>query len=495
MVRFKLNHIIEATRNRIIDDIFHQRFKSITGFLILLFVSSIITIFIYKVNSFLIYIPLIGIIGLMCFILIVGNVFFAVSLAIVISIISNPINKYLLNYLPFGTIVDLIIVLSFVGCLGKQLREKKWSVELLSHQVTVVQLLFFLLMIVEAFNINMHSYEGYFAIVRRAPIFIFLYFIVAYELNDRNFVKKFLILWFIVALLNALYGVYQEIFGLADFEMRYLNSDEGAFKRVFIEGRFRKFSLFNDPTSFGIFMTMSGLFFMILSISYPTSLKKKILLFIGSLVMFVSMAFSGTRTAYAMLPAGILIYTLMTITQKRTLILTSLVASVFVIIIYGPIYGNKTINRIRSTFSFSDDASLSVRDVNRAFIQPYIYEHPIGGGIGTSGVPGKIFNPNHYLAGFPPDSAYLQVALEFGYVGFFIMMITMYVYIRTIIKGYYQSKSPKIKAIYIALSAVVFSIIIAQYTQYALSFTNRLFFIVVLALRVYLRWFDKKENE
>lgn len=494
MLKVKLNHIAETIKNKIINDIFHQKLRSITGFLVLLFASCIVTAFIYKVNSFLIYIPLVGIISLICFILILGDVLFAVSIAIIVSIVSNPINKYLLNYLPFGTVVDLIIALSFFSCLVKQLREKKWEFRLLSHQVTVVQLLFFLLMIVEVFNVNMHSYDGYFAIVRRAPVFIILYFTVAYELYDRKFVKKFFIFWFIIAIVTAFYGIYQEIFGLADFEMRYLHSNEGEYKRIFREGRFRKFSFFNDPTSFGIYMTMSGLFFMILSINYPTSIKKKAILFIGSLVMFISMAFSGTRTAYAMLPAGIVIYTLMTITKKNTLILTSIVVSIFVVIIYGPIYGNKTINRIRSTFSFSENASLGVRDINRAFIQPYIYDHPIGGGIGTSGVPGKVYNPNHYLAGFPPDSAYLQVALELGYIGLFLMMITMYVYVRTTIKGYYQSKSPKIKAIYIALTSVIFSIVIAQYSQYALSFTNRLFFITLLALSVCLKWFDEEEH-
>ena len=50
-------------------------------------------------------------------------------------------------------------------------------------------------------------------------------------------------------------------------------------------------------------------------------------------------------------------------------------------VLFAPIYGNGTINRLRSTFQISTDASLQVRDVNRHFIQPYSYSHPIGGGI------------------------------------------------------------------------------------------------------------------
>ena len=480
-------------KNWVFKEVLIKKLNSPFGFIILFVSSLLITIFLTKVKSLFLFIPLAGFLGSFIVVLTFLDSFFAVSLAIVLSIIMNPIQKMLLQSLPFGSVVDIVIMINFFGCLSKQLRERKWNSKTLSHPIAFMQLIFFVFVGLQFFNVNMHSYEGYIGIVRRMPVFLALYFIAIYNLDSRFFLKKITILFIIVSVSTALYAFYQEFVGLADFEMRYLNSNEKILQLIFIEGRFRKFSLFNDPTSFGIFMAISGLYFLILSIG-PLKTSIKIGLFICSIIMFGAMAFSGTRTAYAIVPAGIVMYVLMTITHFRTLIISLIFIFFMVFILYGPIYGNKTINRIRSTVSFSEDASLNVRDVNRAFIQPYIYDHPFGGGLATSGVPGKIYNPNHYLAGFPPDSAYLQSALEFGWIGLLLVMVTAYINLRTAIKGYYRSIDPFIKTYYLGFTTILFAITLAQYAQYALSFTNRLFYIILLACIVKTSEFDKKTD-
>jgi putative inorganic carbon (hco3(-)) transporter len=71
-------------------------------------------------------------------------------------------------------------------------------------------------------------------------------------------------------------------------------------------------------------------------------------------------------------------------------------------VVFTPFFKGKTVERLRSAFELKENASLNVRDVNRKLIQPYIYAHPIGGGLATSGKPGEAYNPDHRLAGFPP---------------------------------------------------------------------------------------------
>src|SRR5690242_15203815 len=153
----------------------------------------------------------------------------------------------------------------------------------------------------------------------------------------------------------------------------------------------------------------------------PFSYLKKVLLFAASGFMFFAMAYSGTRTAYIMVPAGIFLYALMTIYQKRTQILSLCFGIFFLLILFFPYNGSDTINRIRSAFAPKDDPSYMVRESNRALVQPYIYRHPIGGGLNTTGIMGLKYSPSHYLAGFPPDSGYLLTALETGWVGLAIL--------------------------------------------------------------------------
>ncbi|MGL1489090.1 hypothetical protein ACSTJG_25000, partial [Vibrio parahaemolyticus] len=78
---------------------------------------------------------------------------------------------------------------------------------------------------------------------------------------------------------------------------------------------------------------------------------------------------------------------------------------------------NQNILRFQSAFRPNNDASYRVRIFNQARIKPYIWSHPIGGGLGSTGEWGKKFAPNSYLANFPPDSGYVRTTVELGYVG------------------------------------------------------------------------------
>ena len=161
--------------------------------------------------------------------------------------------------------------------------------------------------------------------------------------------------------------------------------------------------------------------------------------------MFLGMAFSGTRTAFSIVPAGLILYILMTITQKRTLLIACVGLAAFVVIIWGPIYGNPTVNRIRSTFEFSEEASMKVRDMNRQAIQPYIYSHPIGGGLATSGMQGFEYNANHILQAFPPDSGFLRTAVETGWIGLAIQCILYFTMLFSGVKVFYNTNNRLIR--------------------------------------------------
>jgi hypothetical protein len=139
----------------------------------------------------------------------------------------------------------------------------------------------------------------------------------------------------------------------------------------------------------------------------------------------------------------------MTINNRRTLIFMAGFILFFVVLIFGPFYSINAVNRVRTSFKFSDDESMNVRDQNRKMIQPYIYSHPLGGGVATSGVLGLLYNPGHPLAGFPPDSGYLRAAIETGPIGLAYTLFMFFVMLQVGIRNYYASRSKKTRTIYV----------------------------------------------
>ncbi len=205
------------------------------------------------------------------------------------------------------------------------------------------------------------------------------------------------------------------------------------------------------------------------------------------------MLYSGTRTTNVMLPAGVALYIIMTIQNKKTL--TLLLFSFFVVflVLFLPI-DNATLNRIRSTFNTKEE-SLNVRDVNRHYIQPYIYAHPFGGGISTSGTDGMRFYPNHPLAGFPPDSGFLKVALEQGWIG---LALTIFYNIMILCQGvyyYFRVRNKEYKIYLAAIVASTFAIFVTQYAQVTVGqIPQAIYIFAIMSLMKRLMEFDEEER-
>jgi putative inorganic carbon (hco3(-)) transporter len=170
-----------------------------------------------------------------------------------------------------------------------------------------------------------------------------------------------------------------------------------------------------------------------------------------------------------MIPAGLALYILLTISNKRTLIFTVVSIMTFVVLIYGPIYG-PNMSRLRTAFRPSEDASMQVREENRDRIRPYMHSHPFGGGIGTTGPTGRKMHPGHTLAGFPPDSGYMKTVLETGYVGLFLNLLLYFIVLSIGVKNYYKTRDPAVKNLYVAYMASFFAISIGNLTQNTMAY-------------------------
>lgn len=367
--------------------------------------------------------------------------------------------------LPTGSMIDALLLCTALGIivLGKRTKIRH---DFFKNPVNIAIFIWLLYFVLQAFNPE-GSINAWFAGLRGIITFIVSYFIIFETLDDLRFIKHFTLFWLGICVLGAIYCFYQEFFGLPSYDLRWVTANEIRKGLNWIQGDWRKWSFFSDVALFGMIMAFGAIFCFILSTG-PYSVKRRAILIIAGLMMVMSMIFSGTRGAYAMIPAGFVFFVLATLNSKRTLAISIIALVGLIAIIFGPFYSGP-INRIRSTFEPSEDPSMIVREENRQAILPYVYEHPMGGGIRTSGTFGERFAPNHPLAGYPPDSAYFETTLETGWIGLIIQLGLYGCVLLVGIRNYYRCLDKEVKILYLAYLSAFFALTIAAFVKKAVE--------------------------
>jgi putative inorganic carbon (hco3(-)) transporter len=370
--------------------------------------------------------------------------------------------------LPTAFLVDIQINATFLGLIIHKVVNREVFFKNSNNAITYAYALYTLFLVIELFNPEMQSVAGWFFVIRKFLQFIMIYIVGINMFSTLKSIRFFFVFWGICAFITGLYGCYQQWFGLFNFEMDWIWSVPGRAGLYALDnGDFRKFSLLSGPAAYGIIMGASALLLAVMALR-DKDFNHKVYWTIGAIFSILGMAYAGTRTAYFIFTAGAVLYILMTITNRSTLLAAVVCFMGFVVIMWGPIYGNVTINRIRSTFD-ADDSSLGVRDMNRASIQPYIHSHPLGGGLASSGVQGLQYNPNHYLAGFPPDSGFVKTAVETGWIGFFLQCLLYCIILLQGVRAFYRTEDRTAKVYALAAVVTLFGFVISQYGQVSIG--------------------------
>ncbi len=405
------------------------------------------------------------------------------------------LSRYLFNdAFQVGIVVDILIGATFLSLLLKRGNLRSTFNSFVKTPVVVAMLVFLFYLLLQLFNPSGGSFDGWLQTFRRFLGSVFLLFIAYNLFTDYRRIRRFFTVLFVLCVVTGLYGCIQEWHGLFDFELAWVHADDNRFGLYFIMGDFRKFSTMSDPTAYGVVMASCSIIYIIIA-WHQKSWPVKIVLLTGVLIMLLGMSYSGTRTANVMVVAGIGLFIMLTINKKATRFFAIASALVFVVVMYGP-YANSTIIRIRSSFAGSDDESFKVRNANRATIQPYIWKHPIGGGLGTTGGNGLRHNPGHYLAGFPPDSGYLKKALETGWIGLIMICVLYFLVIKTGIRTYFSTHTQRLKILYAAITASIFSFYIGEYAQETIGqITDIVVYYPLIAILLKLPYIDRKTEE
>ena len=392
---------------------------------------------------------------------------------------------------PMGTLLDGLTMFMVLAVFVKQIGKPDWSFAKSPISIYIIGWMAY--SFIQILNPEAQSILAWVYTVRSMTLLILLYFVCCYAFNSLERIKWVLKFTIFLTLLAALYGLKQEWLGLADWERAWLYSDPLRAELIVQWGRERVFSIFSDPTTFGILMAYMAVFCVVIAMGAVKTWQRGVLLFAAG-AMVLSMAYGGSRTPVVLIPAGFAYYVVLTM-RTKVIIFTG-IFFVFGAALMMKGTSNPVMLRIQSAFNPSEDASFEVREKSQEMIKPFIQSHPFGAGMGTTGIWGRRFSPNHWLADFPPDSGYVRVAVEMGWIGLILYMLLLFKIQQQGIYYYVRVKDPLIKTIYLALNTIVFLLIVASFPQEIIILlpTSIIFYITAAAI-VRLKDYDPAFNE
>jgi putative inorganic carbon (HCO3(-)) transporter len=394
---------------------------------------------------------------------------------------------------PVGIGADILVCCTFLGLffIGEKL--KKNALSFFKNKPVIYYAIIVVYLTVELFNPLGHNFQGWFQVMRKVFESFLIVFIAYNAFDSLAKIRRFITILFVSSVVIAIYGCFQQWHGLLKPELDWINNDPIRFGLIYVFGDYRKFSLLVGPTDFGIIMASCAVLFIIIGLNTKRRLGQ-IMYLTGGIFMILGMSYSGTRTANAMMIGGIIVFVLLTINRLSSKIFAIVAIFLFLFFMYVPIYDSITLIRFRSTFSATKDASYNVRETNRQSVQPFIWAHPFGGGISTTGDMGAKYNPQHPTAGFPTDSSYLSKALETGWLGLFLTLLFYFTLLQYIIRDYFLAKNKEIKLLSSAFLAFFFAYFLGEMTQEAVGqFTNMVVFFPAFAIVLRLRQFSEED--
>jgi len=387
---------------------------------------------------------------------------------------------------------DILLVSGMLGFVLRRESLRRGSSELFKTPVMTWILVLYIYTCVELFNPLAHSFAGWYDGFRKTTEnFILLYF--AYHvLNSWKRIDSFLHVLFWASFLVGLYGCIEQWHGLFPFEMVQVMRIKAGTASIYFGGQIRKFSTVSSATAFGMDMAGAAVIFIIVGLNEARK-QRRWLYLLGSIPMILGMTYSGTRTSTIMLLAGLGLYALLHMDKKQTRMYAAVGLALLLIAIKLPYYGNATLNRFRSSFEGKNDDSYLVREINRKRIQPYIWTHPIGGGLGTTNNAGMNWNPGHYLAGFQTDNGHLKTALEMGSIGLLITCMFLFVTLKYGVVEFFQSGDPWRKGVIAACTGSIFAFTLGDLAQEGLGeITNIQIFFPAIAILLRAHSLDAK---
>ncbi len=412
----------------------------------------------------------------------------AIYLVLLLAFFISVPNR-LVEGVPMGIALDVLIVGSMIGLLYKCILDNDWR--LFTTPMTVAILLWAGMNLFEVVNPGAASRAAWFYVIRPAVEYMMLFFLTYSALDTPKKLNRFLFIILGLSIFSACWGIKQTTSGYFQWELNYVMSHD-IVHLVFNYGRWRAIGSIGSPSQFGMIMAFVSMLSIALFTAYKGWLVRSFLL-VSIITTLLAMVYSGTRTAYIIVPVFYFVWVILS--RNKKLYFSILFAAGLMTIVATMPTNNYHIQRIQSMFKGSEDASYQTRDRNRKLIMPWIAAHPIGGGLGSTGVWGQRFSPGTFLANFPPDSGLVRVSVELGWIG---LLFFLNVYYNVLVKGsllYWKMKNAKYKSIVAGMIAGISPLLIAEWGQEVVGvFPLSLLFWMFVAILFRAIYFDQQEQ-
>lgn len=370
----------------------------------------------------------------------------------------NGLMRFLPDSIPYGLMIDGILVLTLVGTL---FNAKRSDIKKLNNPMVWLVVIWAAYTFLQVVNPEARSRVAWFYAVRGVS----LYWVLALPmmfiwLRERKDLETFIKIWIGWSLLAAAVGFKQQYIGLWPGEQRWLA--EGAFSTHVLMGNLRSFSFYSDAGQFGAAMAHISLFAGIIAMGAPT-IWKKLLWFGLAFIFFWGFAVAGSRGPLFVIAGGAFLYLFM-VKNFRLLAAGIIVAiSAFIFLKYTTIaQGNYQVQRLRSALD-PNDASLQVRLDNQKKLRAYLKTRPFGGGIGSGANWGKRFSPGTFLAEVALDSWYVKIWVESGVVGLVLHIVQIILIMYFGFRKVFYLKDPRLRSQCMGLLCGFFGIALASY--------------------------------
>ena len=390
--------------------------------------------------------------------------------------------------LPVTVLIDIAIGALLFGLFLRQIRLRNW--EPVRSPVTFMILFWSGYCLFQLINPHLPAALAWLTAVRSVGGWMWVFFPALFALRGIRDLSLLVNAWLALMVAAALYGLWQAGAGLSSGEWDWIMTDYDRFEGFYLDEGFRMFSFLDDPATFGVLMAGGAMLSLGLMFGRWIRWPRRLLLGLSALLMVAAMVFSGTRTAFVALPGAYLL--LMLLTLRRGVWLGALgfiLAGAFLYFWPGE---QAHIERIRSAFLPRTATSLQVRLENQAYIQPYVQENPIGAGLGSTGTVGQRYAPYTLLSQFPPDSGYVRIAVEMGWVGLALYLALLFTILAVGVRSYFRLRDPRLRTYSLALLGMSFVFLLANYPQEVLtSLPAGILFFLAAGFLVQMRHWDQ----
>ncbi len=315
---------------------FQAEGKNKSNLLLILFILLVIsagtaiifTLFGTRIGVF----PLLGSFSLIFIYIVLKEPKFAVISVMILSYFIMFLIALINTTFPLGTVMDGMLAVLILGFFIQQKYHRKYWI--FKNPIAYLIIIWIAYNILQFFNWDAASKLAWVYTIRNVAAVMLSYFIFAYYIDSKKFLRTIILIWLGLSVLGALYAIKQEYFGFFAFEERN-HYDPTTIGLLFIDGKWRKSSIFSDPVTFSFNMGASALL-CIGMLTGPFKLRYKAILFGMAVLFAIVMTYSGTRAAYVLIPSALVLFFLLKF-NRLAMVLALPVLLLFLVLISQPL--------------------------------------------------------------------------------------------------------------------------------------------------------------